>query len=194
MAASNTWLIKSRRCPFYINETKLSMIWRTFRHLFHVMLCKSYWRWKTFISRNVQIILVLKMTNISSKWRYFRPRLSLIFEHNDTHSVSAYDITVTSYERHCVWTHRHLDCLFNSLLSLTTEQISKSRITGGFTYKPDDIRCNPISSEWHDEIWTLYHPNAVPGSISSRWLMANGICHPDDLGCPLKSSRWHNEI
>ena len=51
----------------------------------------------------VQIILVLKKTNISSKWRFFRLRLSLIVEHNDTRSVSLYDITVTSYECHGVW-------------------------------------------------------------------------------------------
>ena len=38
-------------------------------------------------------------------------------------------IAVTSYERHCVSICRHLDCLFKSLLILTTKNIAKLGIT-----------------------------------------------------------------
>ena len=42
---------------------------------------------------------------------------------------------------------------------------------------------------------SLSHPDDLSnGSISSRWLMVNGLCHPDDLRCYPKSSGGNNEI
>ena len=65
------------------------------------------------------MILVLKRTNVSWNWRYIHFRLFLILE--ETITVQR-PITVTSHERHGIWTHRGIYCLFNSLFSLTTKQ------------------------------------------------------------------------
>ena len=46
----------------------------------------------------------------------------------------------------------------------------------------DDLRYYPISSGWHNVIWTLSQwDELVPDRISTRWFMADALCHPDDL-------------
>ena len=51
-------------------------------------------------------------------------------------------------------------------------------------------------SGWHmKESCSLSRPDDFAvGSITSGWLMANGLSHPDDLWCNPKSPGWHNEI
>ena len=55
---------------------------------------------------------------------------------------------------------------------------------------PDDLRYYAISFGRHNVIWTLSHPGEVASDrISSRWLMADALCHPDDLANVI-SSGW----
>ena len=56
---------------------------------------------------------------------------------------------------------------------------------------PDDFRYYPISSGWHNVIWTLSHADELaPGSISSGWLLDTAVCHPDDISYHHMSSGW----
>ena len=48
------------------------------------------------VALQITCTLVLRKTNISSKWRYFGLRLFINFEHNDNRLISLYDITVAS--------------------------------------------------------------------------------------------------
>ena len=126
--------------------------------------------------------------------------------------MSLYVIALTSHKLHGVWTHRHFDCLFNNLFSLTTK-ISMHSITSGFPSQraskaesqgvsdswyhmreSTESLCNK-SSGWHNETWTHSHPDDLAiGSISSGWPRETAVCHPDDLRyCPM-SFEWHNII
>ena len=50
-----------------------------------------------------------------------------------------------------------------------------------------------MSSGWRKDIWNLSHPDDLAiGSISSRPLMPNALCHLYDIRSFSKSSRWHN--
>ena len=54
---------------------------------------------------------------------------------------------------------------------------------------PGDLRYSPISSGWHNVIWTLSHPDELaPGRISSGWLLDTAVCHPDDISYHRMSS------
>ena len=54
---------------------------------------------------------------------------------------------------------------------------------------PDDLRYSPISSGWHNVIWTLSHPDELaPGRISSGGILDTAACHPDDLSYHRMSS------
>ena len=56
---------------------------------------------------------------------------------------------------------------------------------------PDDSWCCPISSGWHNVIWTLSHPDElVPGRMSSGWLLDTAVWHPDDKSYRHMSSGW----
>ena len=56
---------------------------------------------------------------------------------------------------------------------------------------PDDLRYCPISSRWHNVIWTLSHPDELaPGRISSGWHLSTTIWHPDDISYHRMSSGW----
>ena len=56
---------------------------------------------------------------------------------------------------------------------------------------PDDLLYSPISSGWHNVIWTLSHPDELaPGRISSGWLLDTTVCHPDDISYRHMSSGW----
>ena len=56
---------------------------------------------------------------------------------------------------------------------------------------PYDLRYCPISSGWHNVIWTLSHPDELtPDRISSRWLLDTAVCHPDDISYHRMSSGW----
>ena len=48
------------------------------------------------------------------------------------------DITVTSYDND-IPTHRQIDCLVNSLFTLTSQNMSELRHTGGIAYKPRPV-------------------------------------------------------
>ena len=87
----------------------------------------------------VQMILVLKKTNISSNWRYFRLRWFLIFQYNYNRLMSLSDITVTSLERHGVSTHWHIACLFNSLFILTTRQYQRAALRVDYLTKASNV-------------------------------------------------------
>ena len=161
-------------------------------------------------SKVVQMILVLKKTDISSNWRYFRLRLFLIFEYNGNRSISPCDITLTSHERRGVW------LFVQQRIQPNDKAMSKSRITGEFPHKCGDPGCErvlipyawvngliasavkhsdgiwrrPESSGWKKESWSLSHLDDLAiGSISTGWLMTNALCHPDDIRCYPKSSR-----
>ena len=64
---------------------------------------------------------------------------------------------------------------------------------------PDALRYCPLSSGWHNVIWTLSHPHELaPDRILSGWLMSDALCHPDDLadfgsssGCARVNSLCH---
>ena len=52
------------------------------------------------------------------------------------------------------------------------------------------VHC-PISSGWHNVIWTLCHQDELaPGCISSGWLLDTAVCHPNDISYHHMSSRW----
>ena len=75
------------------------------------------------------------------------------------------------------------------------DDLTPGGISCRWLFQPDHLRSCPMSSEWHDEIWTLCGPDDLaPGGVSSVSLMANRACHPDDLPCYPKSPGWHNEI
>ena len=56
---------------------------------------------------------------------------------------------------------------------------------------PYDLRYCPISSVWHNVIWTLSHPDELaPGRISSGWLLYTATSHPDDISYRHMSFGW----
>ena len=125
----------------------------------------------------VRMILVLKMKNISSNWRYFRFRLFLIVEYNDTRSMSLYGITVTSHERHGVWTHHRFDCLLKRLFSLTTKRYQRAALQVNSPHK------GPVM--WRSRV------RASPHSICLNHCQCSKS--PDDIWSPLESTGWHHE-
>ena len=77
----------------------------------------------------------------------------------------------------------------------------------------DDFRYSPISSGWHNIIWTLSHPDEIAMlipkssgwlsyrlylirttygycSMSSGWLLNTALCHPDDISYHHMSHGW----
>ena len=116
----------------------------------------------------VQMILVLKKTNISLNWRYFRLRLFLIFEHNINCSMPLYDITMSSQEWRSFWTHRRLDWLINNLFSLTTKQYQSQRAA----LRVDSLTCGDLG---FDE--SQYHMHESIDSLP----IACPVSHPDDI-------------
>ena len=66
------------------------------------------------------------------------------------------------------------------------------RMTYGYCrMSPGWLTICPISSGWHNVIWTLSHPDELaPGRISSGWLLDTAVCHPDDISYHHMSSGW----
>ena len=112
----------------------------------------------------VQMISVLKKTNIPSNSRYFRLRILLIFEQNDNRSTLQ-------------WRHiRETASLFS---------LSMSRITCGFARK------GPVM--WKSKVRASPNIICT-GLIASAVDHPDDIWrHPGDIRCYLKSSGWHNE-
>ena len=139
----------------------------------------------------VQMILVLKKTNIS--WNNDIPPLCLflVFEHNVNCSMSLWhysDVTgvLQLLNSSAIWlVDQQLVRCYDKAVS-----VSKSRITGGFPHKgtvmwrsrmrasPSIICmiCNRLNA------CAVSHPDDIAiGNISSGWLMVNVLCHPDDI-------------
>ena len=114
---------------------------------------------------------------------------------------SLYYITVTSHERHGVWNHRHLECLFNSLFSIMTGQTAaKSSIMVDSHHKGTSFNAICVShlnhywcsrsSGWLSAgwylIWMSYDANQrQPDDITKFW-----VNHPNDLARGDNSSGW----
>ena len=109
--------------------------------------------------------------------------VAVIFEYDDDHSMSLHEITMTSHERHGVWTHRHIDCLLNILSSLKTKQRPKSCIMGeslDLLTKGGDAGCERVLILFAWINWII----ASAASPSS---------HPDDISWHPKSRGWHDK-
>ena len=75
-----------------------------------------------------------------------------------TTHVWACDITMTSHELHGGWTHRELDCLFNSLFISTSKETSRLVITF-------PLWGNPQRSQWKFPS----KRTSMKGSVSMSW-------------------------
>ena len=104
----------------------------------------------------------------AEKWRF-----SLIFERNSYRSTPLYDVTVTLYQRHGVWTHRRLDCLYNSLLSLRTKQYQRAALQVDSLTKAGNVEFQDASDSY---AWV----NGFIGHAVSHPMTFEGtMCYPE---------------
>ena len=74
---------------------------------------------------------------------------------------------MTSDERHGVWNHRQIDCLFNSLLRLTSKETTKLRLTGFLCLNATGHRWFPSQKE-PSSVKIFHYNDDIMGAIASQ--------------------------
>ena len=94
-----------------------------------------------------------------------------------------------------------MPCGWRTALAIShPDELAPSRISSRWLMAnggchPDDLRCCPMSSGWHNVIWIWSYPDELAsGRISSGWLITHAVSNPDGIRCYSKSSWWHDEI
>ena len=102
---------------------------------------------------------------------------------------------ISSGWHNIIWTLSHPDEI-TMLIPKSSGWLSYRQYLIRMTYgycrmSPGWLTFCPISSGWHNVIWTLSHPDELaPGRISSGWLLDTAVCHPDDISYHHMSSGW----